>query len=242
MEPNELDKLFREVIHNDASEITEKEKSSKVEIWKELDLPTKNKKIVFPFWKVAGGILFLVFSGCLWLMLNNLQHQKANYAQLEEDYREIKKELFLIEQKAIGAKKIMNDHPSEIIAKEEIITKNTIIEKEFIDRIVSVRDTVWIEKMMDRKETIKLVRDTIFIKVPAKTPARWTNLEEKKTVKEDSILSKKKPSKIEFVFDKEEIKKPIQEESLFLWKSEFAKKQKKKKSKNAIFSVPDNNQ
>jgi len=241
MEPNELDKLFRDVIHNDASELSPKEKKSKSEIWEQLDLPNKDTAVSFPFWKIAAGILFLLLGGSIGIMLNNLNQQKTKFAQLEQDFQAVKNELFEVEQKLATTEKLMNASQSETIPTELIPTTNTIIEKELVDRIVSVRDTVWVEKIVSAKEKIRLVRDTVFVEVPAKSPARWTSHETKTPVKKDSIQQKKRPSKVEFVFGKKEMKKPVQKESIFLWKTDVAKKTKKKKRKNAIFSIPDNN-
>ena len=49
MEHNEMDKLFRNIINDDNSELKGEEIISKENIWNELDVPNRKRK--FHFWK-----------------------------------------------------------------------------------------------------------------------------------------------------------------------------------------------
>ena len=238
MEHNDLGKLFRDMIQKDESGLTKEELTSKTEICDQLDLPSKGKLVTFPIWKLAAGILFLLLGGSLWMMQSNLKSQATEFANLEQEYELLKNNLAAVEQKLIKENSRVDLQETNIKPTKEIIKTNTIFEKEFIDRIVAVRDTLWMEKMVNTPKNIQLVRDTIFIEVPAKSPARWTSLESKTPVVNDSISKKKRPSKVEFVFGKKELKRQEEKQSIFL-KTEVAKKSKKKKG-NPIFLNPHN--
>jgi len=243
MEHNDLDKLFRDMIHNDDSDLSKPEQDSKVEVWDQLDLPNKSKRVAFPFWKIAAAVLFLLLGGTSWMMINNINQQEEKYVKLEQEYLEIKNSLLAVEEKLNQTKPTVNNEKMNTAPTEAIAQINTspTLQKEYIDRLVPVYDTIWIEKIIQPNENIKLVRDTVFIEVEAKSPAKWTSLENNPKSSEDSISKKKRPSKVEFVFGKKDLKKPEQKQSIFLFDSEVAEKPKKKKRKNRIFSIPNNN-
>lgn len=246
MEQDDLDKMFRDLIQNDKSELNEQEQLSKKAIWEEIAMPKKRKKI-FPFWQMAAAVLLLLLGGTSWFFINKMNNQETHFAKLEKELLATKKSLQTVQQEFAKLETSKNPEiNNNEIAKNEAaeVEVVTVLQKEFIENIVYVRDTFFIEKNIAAEEKIQLVRDTVFVEVPAKQPTRLVNLdtlEKKDLPKEKFSQKKKKPQKMEFVFGKKPLEKPVKETPSFLINgSEVAKKTRKKVKEHKI-NIPINN-
>jgi len=243
MEQDKLDDLFRNIIREDDTALNEEERASKEVVWNRLELPKKKSRL--DFWKIAAAILFLLLSGTMALLMNHQQMEGQRFSHLELELKKTKHALHLLEGKLNESEIALNENLKSTIENSKIeTTDNSIPESKTIEKIVMIHDTIWIGKNIKINEHVRLVKDTVFIEVPAKSPAQWVN----ETIKEESIeeeidkkkITKKKkyPSKVEFVFGKKPLAKPKQKLDLFLNESEFAKKEKKK---GDLITIPINN-
>ena len=167
MEQDKLDNLFRNIIREDQSGLNKDERVSKEVIWNRLELP--KKKSNFHFWKIAAAVLFLLLSATMALMLNNKQEEGERYSRLKMELEDTKNALFSLEEKLNESEKSFPEKDKSNI-ENPIVTTNyqASKEKEIIEKVVIVHDTIWIEKDQKNNQNVRLVRDTIFIKVPIK--------------------------------------------------------------------------
>lgn len=236
MEHNELDDLFRKSIQGDDSDLNEKELASKKNIWETLEPP--RKKRIFPFWKVAAAVLFLMLGGMSWFFSKKINQQQNDFTQLEERYNNIKTSLDFAQNALRNKSTTIAQQKVNVLPKEKKKDVHVIEKKEYVDRVVFVSDTVFLEKNNNPEEKIKLVRDTIYIEVPVKAPSKMVELEIPNEGLEETVKRKKKPSKVEFVFDKKALEKPKQKRRYFNVKdTDVASKKKKRKP-----IIPINNQ
>lgn len=240
MEHNEMDKLFRDIINNDKSELKEEEIISKENIWNELDVPNRKRK--FHFWKIAAVILFFLWGGTAWFFTNKINQEKQFSNQLEKSYDEVKNSLSSIqiqlEQTKINTKG-ENLEPNISDIKEEFSTIPTP-EKEIIEKLVFVNDTIFINESIPLEQLVQVIKDTVFIEVPIQAPIKISQNENEKEIPNEKNLKEKMPSKIEFVFGKKPLKKPTQQNKLIIInENEVAKKTNKTNSN--LISIPIKN-
>ena len=236
MEHNELDNLFRKSIQGDDSDLNEKELASKKNIWEGLELP--QKKRIFPFWKVAAAVLLLMLGGTSWFFSNKINQQQNDFAQLEMRYNNIKTSLDFVQKELEQTNLSLAEQKINVLLKKNNQEKNMKVQKEYMDRVVYVSDTVLVEKNILPNEKIKLVRDTIYIEVPAKVPSKMVDMNIQKEAPLEKAKGQKKPSKVEFVFDKKALEKPKQKRKYFnVRDTDVANKNKKRKP-----IIPINNQ
>jgi len=236
MEHNELDDLFKKSIQGDDSVLNEKELASKKNIWEALEPP--QRKRVFPFWKMAAAVLLLILGGASWFFSKKINQQQKDFTQLEERYNNIKTSLDFVQKELEKTNSSLAQQKINILPKESSQEKNIITQKEFVDRVVYVSDTVLVENEIISNEKVQLVRDTIYIEVPVKAPSIMVELEKPNEGIEETVKKKKRPSKVEFVFDKKALEKPKQKRKYINVKdTDVANKKKKRKS-----IIPINNQ
>ena len=236
MEQDDLDKKFRDFLKNDDSALNEQELESKEIIWGQLDLPQKERRI-FPFWQMAASLLFLMSIGLVLFFNNKTNLQNQQFTQLQEELMELKKTLNSAEQELAQVKSTQNTNLKidEIPSSNESPQIVEVVKKEFIEKLVYQKDTVFVESNPLVKETIKLVQDTVFIEVPMKRTPKLVDLETDEKPKIDPIKSvKKKSKKMEFVFGKKTIPKPKKQSPFLFNESGFAKKTEKNKSSNVL--------
>ena len=250
MEHDDLDKKFRDLLQNDNAELNEQERLSKEAIWEEIATP-KTEKRIFPFWQIAAAVLLLLLGGTSWVFTNKINLQEQHFAELQKELLETKKSLQTVQQdfaqlESTNNYKIENNTIPKVNPTKEVVE---VLKKEYIENVVYVRDTVFLEKNIlpnlsaeKPEENIRLVRDTVFIEVPAKQPARLVDLEKQEESLQEKILKKKKKSqKMEFVFGKKPLEKPAKKNPLiFLNESEVAKKTNENPKRNVI-TIPINN-
>ena len=243
MEHDDFDKKFRDLIQNDNSELNEQERLSKEVIWEDITASKKERKI-FPFWQIAAAVLLLLLGGTSWLFSNKINLQEQYYAELQKELLETKSSLQIVQQKFIQSESTnLTDTENNTIPKinqpKEVVE---ILKKEYIENVVYVRDTVFLESIEKIKESIRLVRDTVFIEVPAKQPTRLVDLEMKEeTLKEKFSNKKKKSKKIEFVFGKKPLEKPVKKNPLILINEAEVAKKPNNTNKSNVFTIPINN-
>ena len=214
MEHNKMDDLFRKIIKEDNTELNDQERASKIDIWNELEVPSRKRN--FHFWKIAAAILLLLWGGTAWFFSNKINHDQLAYTQLQINYEEIKDKLttleFTYKEEAIE-NKIEKENLKEL---DEIVeASNTpIIQKEVIEKIVLIHDTIFINQNISPKQLVKVVKDTVFIEVPVKAPFKMTELKNEKDPTLEGKPNKKSPSKVEFVFGNKPLKKPTQQHKL----------------------------
>jgi hypothetical protein len=240
MEHNEMDDLFRKIINEDNTELNDQERISKVDIWNELEMPSRKRN--FHFWKIAAVILLLLWGGTGWFFSKKINHKKLAYTQLQNNYEEVKNKLSSLEltdNNEATANKIEKENSIE----SDEITETTIapiIQKEFIEKIVLVHDTIFINQNISPKQVVQIVKDTVFIEIPVKAPFKMTGLKNKKEQTPNKQPTPKTPSKIEFVFGKKPLKKPTRQNKLIIInENEVAKKTKKTNS--SLIKIPIKN-
>ena len=250
MEHDDLDKRFRDLIQNDDSEMNDQERDSKEAIWGEIVTPKKERRI-FPFWQIAAAVLLLLLGGTSWFFTNKFNNQKQHFAQLEKELLETKKSLETTQQAfanldASNNIDLENNTIPKINQPKELVE---ILKKEYVEKVVYVSDTVFLEKNIlpnfsadKTEEKIQLVRDTVYIEVPAKQPTRLVDLETKeKTLKENFSKKKKKPNKLEFVFGKKPLQKPAKKSPLILINESEVVRKTDKNTKSNVITIPINN-
>ena len=146
MEHNEMDDLFRKMIKEDISELNDQERVSKIDIWNELDVPSRKRN--FHFWKIAAAILLLLWGGTGWFFSNKINHKKQEFTQLQNNYEEVKNKLTSLEftyKSEELANKIIKENLKEPNKTTETSTI-PVIQKEVIEKIVLVHDTIFINQ------------------------------------------------------------------------------------------------
>ncbi len=240
MEHNEMDDLFRKMIKEDISELNDQERVSKIDIWNELDVPSRKRN--FHFWKIAAAILLLLWGGTGWFFSNKINHKKQEFTQLQNNYEEVKNKLTSLEftyKSEELANKIIKENLKEPNKTTETSTI-PVIQKEVIEKIVLVHDTIFINQNISPKQLVQVVKDTVFIEVPVKAPFKMTELKNKKEQSPKYQPKPKTPSKIEFVFGKKPLKKPIlQNKLIIINENEVAKKTTKTNS--SLIKIPIKN-
>ncbi len=240
MEHNEMDELFRKIIKEDNTGLTDQERVSKVDIWNELDVPSRKRN--FHFWKIAAVIMFLLWGGTAWFFSKKINHKKQAYTQLQNNYEKVKDKLTSLEltynNNAITNKiEKVNSNESNRITGNSVVPT---IQKEVIEKIVLVRDTIFINQNISPKQLVQVVKDTVFIEVPVKVPFKMTELKNKKEQIPKKQPTPKTPSKVEFVFGKKPLMKPTQQNKLILInENEVAKKTTKTNS--SLIKIPIKN-
>jgi len=243
MEQDDLDKMFRDLIQNDKSELNEQERNSKKAIWDEIGMPKKEKKI-FPFWQVAAAVLLLLLGGTSWFFINKINQQNTHFAQLEKELLLARKSLQTVQHQFatleanMGSESYNNEIVNDEIAKVEAVT---VLQKEVVEKIVYLKDTVFLEKNIAQKEVIQLVRDTVFIEVPVKRPMRLVDLDTLKKEdfpREKFSKKKKKSQKMEFVFGKKPLEKPSKKNQLILINDSGIAKKSERNNKSNVFTIP----
>lgn len=238
MEHDELDDIFKNILNNDNSELSEKERASKENIWEAIDRPKKEMK--FSLWGIAAAILLLLLMGSSYFFSQKISGQNQKFVELEKKYNSIHTRYIKLE------KELQNrEHHKEVeeVKKIEEVSsnfKNTIpkiIERE----TVFVYDTIWMEKTIIADPLKVIERDTVYIEVPQKKAKEIVKTEflESKDLKQKQKT--KKPSKIEFVFDKKDRIKPTRKNKILqINENGIAKKTKPKKS-GGVITIPINN-
>jgi len=243
MEHDDLEKKFRDIIRNDQSELNEEEIESKELIWGKLELPQKEKRI-FPFWKIAASILFLISIGSLLFFMNQNNLQDRQFAQLNEELIEAQNLLKSVEFELTQLKSKQNTDlkTEEITIEKESPKIVELVKKEIIEKLIYQRDTVFIETNPVNTEIIKLVRDTVFIEVPIKETPKFVDIETDEKNQNDQLeKEKKKSQKMEFVFGKKTISKPGKQSSIIFNDTELAKKTVKSTRSNVLIFPLNNN-
>ncbi len=240
MEHNEMDDLFRKIIKEDNTELNDQERASKIDIWNEIEVPSRKRN--FHFWKIAAAILLLLWGGTGWFFSKKINHEKYAYTQLQNNYEEVKNKLTSLEL-ADYNEAIANKIEKENSKESDEITETSIapiIQKEVIEKIVLVHDTIFINQNISPKQLVQMVKDTVFIEVPIKAPFKMTELKNEKEQKPKNQPTPKTPSKIEFVFGKKPLKKPTQQNRLIIInENEVAKKTTKTNS--SLIKIPIKN-
>lgn len=241
MEQDKLDDLFRNIIQENQEDLNEAELNSKESVWDRLDIHKKGSP--FPFWKIAAALLFLIFSGAMIFNSYNRQQEKNRYIQLETELRQTKAALLATEAQLSDSKEALQKSTSSIVKSVEVDSKEKAPSRyTTIERVVTIHDTLWIEKAQKVNEVIKLVTDTVFIEVPTTAPSQWVNetSKEEKAIAIDEeikeIKKKKTPSKVEFVFGKKPLPKRSIKINSFSKEGELARKKD-----NNLITIPFNN-
>lgn len=257
MEHDDLDKRFRNLIQNDDSHLNEHERDSKAAIWDRIDTLQKERRI-FPsaplsdrFWQIAAAVLLLLLGGTSWFFTNKVNQQNQHFAQLEKELLATKNSLQAVQQDFAQLElnqqsNLKNNTLPRINQPKEVVE---VLKKEYVENVVYVRDTVFLEKNIlpnlpaDKAgERIHLVRDTVYVEVPALRPARLVDLEkEEETPKEKIFKKKKKSQKMEFVFGKKPLDKPSKKSPLILINEAEVAKKPNRGNKSNVFTIPLNN-
>jgi len=257
MEHDELDKRFRDLIQNDNSEMNEQERLSKEAIWEEIDSPKKERRVFSSalwadrFWQIAAAVLLLLLGGTSWFFINKINSQELHFAELQKELLETQNSLQTVQHdfaqlELTNKLNFKNNTPTELNQPKEVVE---VLKKEFIEKVVYVNDTVFLEKNIlpslsadKAEERIQLVRDTVYIEIPAKQPARLVDLEKKEATPKDKFSKKKKKSqKMEFVFGKKTLEKPAKRNPLILINGSEVAKKTDKNIKNNVITIPINN-
>lgn len=250
MEHDDLDKRFRDLIQGDDSYLNEQERNTKEAIWNQIDKPQKEKRI-FPFWQIAAAALLLLLIGTSWLFSNKIKNQNLHFSALQKELLETKNSLETVQQEFTKLElttnnKLKNNTLSKVNQAKEVVE---VLKTEYVENVIYIRDTLFLEKNILPQERIKLIRDTVFIEVPAKQAKRFAGLDTKEeTSKEKSSVSdpskrliKNKSQKIEFVFGKKTLDKPGQKSPYFLINETELAKKTDKDNKSNLFIIPINN-
>ena len=239
MEQDKLDDLFKKILADDTADLNASERATKEDVWDRLDIPTKEQKDRFHFWKIAATILFLLLGGTAWMMNRQLNRQEANFAKLQTEFKATQSSLQMVKNQL--QQKDEQVAAANIASKEKETPKEVLAEQPtaYIETVVLVKDTVWIKESNPIVETTKLVRDTVYIEVPAKAPTKWTSLEEGEEKQGDLeiVKTEKRPSQVEFIFGPKPLSAPTQKSNLIQFDSGVAKKTKEEKTGITTISI-----
>ena len=91
MEPNELDKIFRQQIAQDASGLNAEELQAKENVWRALEMNVEKKRPDQTmgsqrWWLLAAAFLFLTFGASMVAMYNKSTIQPAKYNKVQQEY------------------------------------------------------------------------------------------------------------------------------------------------------------
>ena len=116
---------------------------------------------------------------------------------------------------------------------------STTVQKEYIEKLVFIHDTIWMEPDLVLAEARTTIRDTVYIEVPAAPNSDWVNEEEVITPSKNKELVKApQPSSVEFIFGKKPLKKLNQDQGVFILESGIVKKTEK--HNNGLITLPIN--
>ena len=237
MEHDELDEIFKNIIQNDKSPLNQKELEAKERTWDALE-PQK-RIIPFPFWRIASAILFLLLIGNTVYFSQKIDNQHKKYLAIESNYNNL-----LLSNASLRAEVDKKNEPKVETPFSKPKNNKTIFEnpitKSIKPQVIYLKDTVWIANDTVRERDKIVIRDTVFIELPAPNPHFFVENEKELNVELDTLTQHKKPSKIKFVFAKKEIKKvtPIYK---YLRINENEIVRKNDSSKSGIITIPIKN-
>ena len=240
MEHDEMDKLFRNIINEDNFELNDLEKNSMKGIWNQIDVPERKNN--FHFWKIAAAILFFLWGGTAWFFSNKINQEKQIFSQLQQNYDEVKNSLTSVQLQLDQANTIAqneNIKPFEQEEKNEMPLSHPI-QKEVFEKIVFVHDTIFVNQNISPTQLIHVAKDTVFIEVPIKASFKMTEFENQLEAPKEKKSTQKIPSKIEFVFGKKPLKKPVQQNKSIIIK-DIGIAKKTNKSNSSLITIPIKN-
>lgn len=220
MEPNDLDKIFREQLEQDTSELIFEELQAKENVWEALDINDEVQATVSPmgskkWWMLAAALLFLTFGAGTIQMYNKLRTQTVAYNKMEREYEKVANEFNSVKNQLIQLDENMAEQIEKVKnQKTEIIAATPKVETQYIEKTIYVKDTIYSIERIVQAPNVEYIRDTIFVKEQNTEKdntkpfiASNTNQEQKDKI-EAPTKEITKAKKVEFVIGKESIEKP----------------------------------
>lgn len=222
MEPRDLDKIFRDHIENDSSELNQEELQSRESIWEKLDINhEKDEKILSmpakrkfnTLLRAAAVLLLLGLGGLSATLYNKLQMQNEKYQALENEYNQVGEDVANLSTQIQALDQKMSAKLSEdqlqnaaadFASVEDQQSTVVTVEKQYIEKTIYVKDTS--VRSSEQPAIVQVIRDTVYIKqeLEPSTIASQSKPEEINTETEVN----QKPKKVEFVFGKKAIEEP----------------------------------
>lgn len=220
MEQEKVDDWFKKQIEEDFRPLSEEERLAKSRVWAVLDVPQKERRI-FPIWKIAAAILFLLWGGTVYVYQQQAQEKQINMTQVTTELQQANEELIVLKQQLQNLEKESEKQAIYAAAEPIKMEENKI---QIIEKRTIIRDTVFIHAAVNIQEKVRMVRDTVFVEAPLETPVQLVKSESNPLQK---TAKKRKPKKMQFVFGKPSLPKPQQKNTIrFLNEGQMAKKTK----------------
>lgn len=215
MEPNELDKIFKDQIENDSSDLNFEELGSKNSIWGKLEVNQVDAKDTpvqksNQWWKIVAGLLLLGLGTISAVLCSKLQTQNQKYYALENEYKQVGKQVGELTSQI----KLLDLKMSEKLSNESIATNESIkpipisVDTQYIEKTIYRKDTIITIQKIQQPEVIRYIKDTIIIKEVVPTSPIIATTPRNEQEENNTVTETKKPKKVEFVFGKKPIKKP----------------------------------
>lgn len=186
----QFDKQFRDLIQNDDADLNQAEQEAKQRIWSSLK-PPKSANVWR--WKLAVGILLLLFGMMLYLWQNEVMQQRKENQELQQALIETKNALA---QATLDQQQLQQQIkvPAPLTVAPTI-ESTTIIEyrDKYVDRIIEKRDTLLVEKQLLSPPITIVTRDTIIVRDTV-----W--LQRPRAIANANDSSQKSPTGVEFIF------------------------------------------
>ncbi len=216
MEHKDSDKLFRKLMSEGNAEIDKEAEMAKDAIWANLEINQKKRHISYSA-IIALLILFLLGGFCCYLLKNN-QAQKDRNQDLKIEIAELKAAqeslAAQLTERTISSAKNIEIAKTPISEKREIVKETVPIAPLIIEKEIIIKDTVFLNKVIESTPQIVYLKDTVFIENMAATNAAIVE----KPIAEPAA---KKPRSVEFVFEDSgnNIKKEDKHRALFIVQS-----------------------
>ncbi len=219
MEHNDLDKIFKEQIEQDSTELSFEELQSKEAIWDSLEITQEGQEPVRTigakrWWALAAALFFLCFGGGLINMYSKLQTQTAKYNNIEQDYNQVVQEFRSVKDQLQQLDQKMDVRIEQgRNQKIETIVTAPQVEPQYIEKVIYVKDTVYSIQRIEQVATVEYIRDTIFIKeqneeIGKSSMSIAINPDQDDAEKSKAPIKTSQPKKVEFVIGNKSIEKP----------------------------------
>lgn len=220
MEPSDLDKIFRDQLEEDTSELNLEELDSKESVWDALDINEEVQTTVNPnnskkWWLLAATLLLLTFGAGTIQMYDKLRTHVIEFKKMEREYKKVNNEFNIIKNQLAQVNENMTAQIESLKNQEqEVVTTAPKVETQYIETIVYVKDTVYSIERINQPASVEYIRDTIFVKEQKpsneNTALIIASSADQKQEYEKETPSKEivKPKKVTFVIGKEPIEKP----------------------------------
>lgn len=213
MEPKEFDKIFREQIEQDSSDMSFDELEAKGKVWDTLDIHEADQTPVRSlgsrkWWSLAAALLFLIFGAGIKNMYNKLETQNAKYSEMEQEYKKVANEFKLVRDQLVKLDSKLDDQKeTDLKQMETSIAAVPIAQPQIIEKIIYVKDTIYSIQQIEQVASVEYIRDTVFIieknEKVVDQPTMLVESESENNKENEAPVKKSKSKKVEFVIGNE---------------------------------------